>query len=68
MKQQENDTFIYQTKCTCDLIEMFDMKIFKSSNALISPTIKLNIDESGKFIDQKFYKKMIGSFLYLVVA
>lgn len=42
------------------------MKRFKYSNTPMSPSIKLNLDVSGKLVDQKLYKSIIGSLLYLI--
>ena len=40
----------------------------KSSKTLMSTTTKLNKDENGKPVDEKRFKGMIRSFLYLTVS
>ena len=40
----------------------------KSSKTPISTTTKLNKDENGKPVDEKRFKGMIGSFLYLTAS
>ena len=40
----------------------------KSSKTLMSTTTKLNKDENGKSVDEKRFRGMIGSLLYLTVS
>ena len=44
------------------------MENYKSSVILMSPTCKLSKDEHGLLIDQKLYRGMIGSLLYLTAS
>ena len=40
----------------------------KSNKTLMSFTIKLNNDENGKPVDEKRFRDMIGSLLYLIAS
>ncbi|XP_070037202.1 secreted RxLR effector protein 161-like [Nicotiana tomentosiformis] len=44
------------------------MEDSKEIDALIATATKLNIDEPGSSIDQKLYREMIGSLLYLTAS
>ena len=44
------------------------MENYKSSIIPMSPTYKLSKDEHGLSIDQKLYRGMIGSLLYLTAS
>ena len=44
------------------------MEGYKSAKTPMSPTTQLDKDPSGKSIDPKKYRGMIGSLLYLTVS
>ena len=46
----------------------FGMDEIKSSKTLMSTTTKLNKDENGKQVDEKRFRGMIGSLLYLTTS
>ena len=50
------------------MLQRFDMKNCKSSGILMSPTYKLSKDEHGLSVDQKIYREIIGSLLYLTTS
>lgn len=68
MKQRKDGTFINQAKYTKDMLKKFGMENAKSYHTLISTSTKLDKDEQGKSIDQKLYRSMIGSWLYLTTS
>jgi hypothetical protein len=64
----EDGTFISQTKCTHDLLKKFGMNMTKPIKTLIETNGHLDLDIGGKSVDQKVYRYMIGSLLYLYAS
>jgi hypothetical protein len=56
---------VHQAKYTKDIVRKFKMDNSKAMTTLMSMTIALDADEEGKHVDQKEYRSMIGSLLYL---
>jgi hypothetical protein len=54
-----------QTKYTQDILKKFGMKDAKPIKTLMGTNKHLDLDAGGKFVDQKVYRSMIGSLLYL---
>ena len=67
-KQTKDETFISQTKYIKESIKKFNMESRKELSTPMGPTCKLNKDEEGIDIDQKLYRGIIGSLLYLTVS
>ena len=65
IKQLSNGIFISQTKYALDLLKRFNMDSSKAINTHMSTSTKLEVDKSGESFDQKTYRGMIGSLLYL---
>jgi hypothetical protein len=65
MKQ---DIFMHQAKYTKDLMKKFNMVERKSVSTPMSTATLLGPDEDGEAIDQREYKSMISSLLYLTVT
>jgi hypothetical protein len=65
IKQLKDDAFISQTKYTFDLLKKFGMNKAKPIRTLMDTNGHLDLDMSGKSVDQKLYHSMIGSLLYL---
>ncbi|XP_070026305.1 secreted RxLR effector protein 161-like [Nicotiana sylvestris] len=68
IKQNSNGTMIYQQKYAKKLIKKFKMEEPKEIDTPIATTTKLDIDEPGSSVDQKLYRGMIGSLLYLTAS
>jgi hypothetical protein len=68
VKQMKQGTFMHQTKYTNDLLKKFNMVELKLVSTLISSTELLDPDEDGEPVNQREYKSMIGSLLYLIVT
>ena len=51
-----------------DLLKKYRMKGCKKIFTSIATSTKLDVDESGKVVDQKIYKGMIGSLLYITAS
>ncbi|XP_070022778.1 uncharacterized protein [Nicotiana sylvestris] len=68
IKQSPNGTMIHQQKYTKELIKTFKMEESKEIDTPIATATKLDIDEPGSSVDQKLYRGMIGSLLYLTAS
>ena len=68
IKQLSNGIFISQTKYAVSLLKKFKMNNSKAIDTPMSTSTKLEIDESGESFDQKTYRGMIGSLLYLTAT
>jgi hypothetical protein len=68
IKQLQEGTFISQTKYTQDILKKFGMKNAKPIKTPMRTNGHLDLDTGGKSIDQKVYRLMIGSLLYLCAS
>jgi hypothetical protein len=68
IKQLQEGTFIYQTKYIQDILKKFGMKNAKSIKTPMGTNGHLDLDTGGKSVDQKVYRSMIGSLLYLCAS
>jgi hypothetical protein len=68
VKQLKDDTFISQTKYAQDLLKRFGMKDAKPAKTPMGTNGHLDLNKGGKSIDQKAYRSMIGSLLYLCAS
>jgi hypothetical protein len=68
IKQLEDGMFISQTKYTSDLVKKFGMDKAKPVKTPVGTNGNLDLDMDGKSVDQKAYRSMIGSFLYLCAS
>jgi hypothetical protein len=59
---------VHQAKYTNDLMKKFNMAELKSVSTSMSSTALLGPDEDGKAMDQREYRSMIGSLLYLTAT
>jgi len=68
IKQLKDGTFISQTKYTNDMLKKFDMENAKPIKTPMPTNGHLDLNEDGKAVDQKVYRSMIGSLLYLCAS
>jgi hypothetical protein len=68
IKQLKEGTFICQTKYTKDMLKKFDMENAKPIKTPMPTNGHLDLNEDGKAVDQKVYRSMIGSLLYLCAS
>ena len=68
IKQLKEGTFINQAKYIRDLLKKFSLEEVKAKNTPMGLSIKLDMDEKGKSVDQTKYRDMIGSLLYLTAS
>ena len=68
IKQLKDGTFISQTKYTKDMLKKFNMEDAKPIKTPMSTQGHLDLNEEVKVVDQKVYRSMIGSLLYLCAS
>jgi hypothetical protein len=66
--QAKEGTFAHQAKYTKDILKKFKMDDSKPLLTPMSTTTTLDMDEDGEPVDQKEYRSMIGSLLYLTAS
>jgi hypothetical protein len=68
VKQLQEGTFISQTKYIQDILTKFGMKDAKPIKTPMGTNGHLDLDTGGKSVDQKVYRSMICSLLYLCAS
>jgi hypothetical protein len=68
IKQSKEGTFVHQAKYAKDIVRKFKMEESKDMTTPMSTTTALDADEEGEHVDQKDYRSMIGSLLYLTAT
>jgi hypothetical protein len=68
VKQLQEGTFISQTKYIQDILTKFGMKDAKPIKTPMGTNGHLDLDTGGKSVDQKVYRSVIGSLLYLCAS
>ena len=64
----KNGTFVSQGKYIKDMIKKFDMSDSKVISTPMGTNGNLDSDSSGNMVDQKLYRSMIGSLLYVTAS
>ena len=68
IKQTKEGTFVSQTKYTKDLFKNFSMQECKGMSTPMPTSGHLDLTKDGEPVDQKVYRSMIGSLLYLCAS
>ncbi|WVZ93784.1 hypothetical protein U9M48_039739 [Paspalum notatum var. saurae] len=68
IKQGPEGTFAHQAKYTRDILKKFEMGDSKPMTTPMSTNTALDADEDGEAVDQKEFRGMIGSLLYLTAT
>jgi hypothetical protein len=68
IKQLKNSTFVSQDKYIKDMLKKFGMEDAKSISTPMWTNGSLDSDTSGNMVDQKMYRSMIGSLLYVTAS
>jgi hypothetical protein len=68
IKQLKNGTFVSQGKYIKDMVKKFGMIDSKVISTPMGTNDNLDSDASGNMVDQKLYRSMIGSLLYVTVS
>jgi hypothetical protein len=59
---------VHQAKYAMDIVRKFKMEDSKAMPMLMSTTMALDASEEGEHVDQKEYRSMIGSLMYLTAT
>jgi hypothetical protein len=68
IKQAKEGTFVHQAKYMKDIFKKFKMDYSKPLLTPMTTTTALDVDGDGEPVDQKEYRSMIGSILYLTAT
>jgi hypothetical protein len=68
IKQLKNSTFVSQGKYTKDMRKKFGMEDAKGISTPMETNGSLDSDTSGNMVEQKMYRYMIGSLLYVTAS
>jgi hypothetical protein len=68
VKQMKQGTFVHPAKYTKDLMKKFNMAELKPVSTPMSSAASLGPDEDGEAVDQREYRSMIVSLLYLTTT
>ena len=68
IKQTSQGTFVHQAKYNRDLLRKFNMSDLSPQPTPINTSTTLDEDLDGEAVDQKEYRSMIGSLLYLMAT
>jgi hypothetical protein len=68
VKQTKQGTFVHQARYMKDLMKKFNMAELKPLSTPMSTATTLDPDENGEVVDQREYRSMIGSLLYLTAT
>jgi hypothetical protein len=68
VKQMKQGKFVHQAKYMKDLMKKFNIAELKPVSTPMSSTASLGPNEDGEAVDQREYKSMIGSLLYLTAT
>jgi hypothetical protein len=68
VKQLKGGTFVNQAKYTQDMLKRFEMIGVNGAKIPMPTKVNLDLDPNGKDVDQKLYRSMIGSLLYLCAS
>jgi len=68
INQCKDGVYVHQTKYTTELLKKFKLEDCKVMNTSMHPTCTLSKEDTGSKVDQKMYRGMIGSLLYLTAS
>jgi hypothetical protein len=68
VKQMKQGTFVHQANYTKELMKKFNMPELKPVSTPMSSACSLGPDEDDEAVDQREYRSMIGSLLYLTAT
>jgi hypothetical protein len=68
IKQLKNDTFMSQGKYIKDMPKKFGLENAKAISTSMGTNRSLDSDKSGNIVDQKMYRSMIRSLLYVTAS
>jgi len=60
--------YVHQTNYTKELLKKFKLEDYKVMNTPMHPTCTLSKEDTRSKVDQKLYRGMVGSLLYLIAS
>ncbi|GKU89839.1 hypothetical protein SLEP1_g3924 [Rubroshorea leprosula] len=66
--QSDFGIFVFQKKYVQEVLDRFQMKNCNSVTTLVDKGVKLVKDPGGRFVDNKLYKQIVGSLMYLTAT
>jgi hypothetical protein len=68
IRQSNQGIFISQTKYIKEMLKRFEMEDFKPVITPMQTSCKLRKDDDSKYTNQRQYRSMIGSLLYVIAS
>ena len=68
INQCKDGVYVHQSKYTNELLKKFKLEVCKEMNTPMHPTYTLNKEDTGSKIDQKLFRGVVGSLLYLTAS
>ena len=68
INQCKDGVYVHQTKYTKELLKKFKLEDCKVMNTPMHPTCTLRKEDTGLKVDQKLYRGMTSSLLYLIAS
>jgi len=68
VNQFKDGVYVHQTKYTKELLKKFNLEDCKVMNTPMHPTCILSKEDTGTKVDQKLYRGIIGSLLFLTAS
>ena len=68
INQCKDGIYVHQSKYTKELLKKFKLEDCKLMTTPMHPTCNLSKEDNGTKVDQKLYRGMIGSLLYLTAS
>ena len=66
--QKSDGIFICQRKYALEVLRSFGKMESNSVGSPIVPGFKISRDENGDFVDEMYYKQLVGSLMYLITT
>ena len=66
--QKSDGIYIYQRKYALEILRRFGMMESNPVGSPIVPGFKISRDENGDFVDETYYKQLVGSLMYLTAT
>jgi len=68
INQSKDGVYVHQTNYTKELLKKFRLEDCKVMNTPMHPTCTLSKEDTGSKVNQKLYRGMIGSSLYVTAS
>jgi len=68
INQSKDEVYVHKTKYTKELLKKFKLEECKVMNTPMHPTYTLSKEDIGLKVDQKLYRGMISSLIYLTAS